>query len=224
MSEFLYTQLELVLRILIAGVCGGLIGYERRNRLKEAGIRTHIIVAFASALMMIVSKYGFDDILGEVGVGLDPSRIASIVVSGVGFLGAGLIFVRNRSISGLTTAAGIWVTAGVGLAVGSGLYFLGLVSTLLLVIVQVLRHKRIKWFKLPTSEQIVIKVCDSSNGINYIQKLFAEDNIEVTNMRVERIEVGCIEVDAYIKLPSGYNVADLMKIFTDNPLIKSVEI
>ena len=101
MDITVFTELEFFFRILIAGICGGLIGYERNNRLKEAGIRTHLIVALAAALIMVVSKYGFSDVTTLKGVALDPSRIAAQSVTGAGFLGAGRIFVRNQTISGL---------------------------------------------------------------------------------------------------------------------------
>lgn len=99
-------QYEFLLRILIAGVLGALIGLERERRSKEAGLRTHFLVAVGSAVIMIISKYGFGDILSEEIV-LDPSRVAAQVVSGIGFLGAGMIIVERASIHGLTTAAGI---------------------------------------------------------------------------------------------------------------------
>ena len=99
-----------VIRIMIAAFCGCLIGYERSSRNKGAGVRTHAILALGSALIMLVSKYGFIDI-NEI----DGSRIAAQIVSGVGFLGAGVIFVKNGNVSGLTTAAGMWATSGVGM-------------------------------------------------------------------------------------------------------------
>ena len=101
--EYILVEFEYVLRIIIAGICGAVIGYERKSRLKEAGVRTHFIVALASALMMIVSKYGFSDLSeGTTGIrGADPARIAAAIVSGVGFLGAGAIFVRKQIIQGL---------------------------------------------------------------------------------------------------------------------------
>ena len=108
-----YTQqLELILRLLVASLCGFAIGYERTNRLKEAGIRTHMIVAVGSALVMIVSKYGFFDVMRLNNVTLDPSRIAAQIVTGIGFLGAGTILVRRSGINGLTTAAGLWGHGG----------------------------------------------------------------------------------------------------------------
>ena len=125
-------ELISILRIVFAGFCGCLVGLERKNRSKEAGIRTHCVVACGAAIIMIVSKYAFFDI-GAIaeGVGfsgeirLDPSRVASTIASGIGFLGAGMIFVHKNTISGLTTAAGIWATSGIGMAIGAGLYFVG---------------------------------------------------------------------------------------------------
>ena len=124
------TQLDWLIRLILAGVCGYAIGYERNSRSKNAGTRTHLIVALSAALMIIVSKYGFMDIISTHGVNLDPSRIAAQIVSGIGFLGAGMIFVHNQSVNGLTTAAGIWATSGIGMAIGSGLYFIGIVLQL----------------------------------------------------------------------------------------------
>lgn len=127
--------MDLLLRIALAGALGGLIGLERQLRAKEAGLRTHILVGLGSAMFMIVSKYGFDDILSQTHIGLDPSRIAAQVVSGMGFLGAGTIIIQKQVVKGLTTAAGLWVTAAIGLVIGSGLYEIGIYGTLLALIV-----------------------------------------------------------------------------------------
>ena len=115
-------ELEYMLRIAIAALCGGIIGFERSRMRKEAGLRTHIIVAVGAALLMVVSKYGFTDILDTPGIRVDGSRVAANVITGISFLGAGVIFVRDVSIKGLTTAAGLWSMAGVGLAIGAGMY------------------------------------------------------------------------------------------------------
>ena len=137
LGNYLNTQFSLVqtleffFRILLAGVFGAAIGFERTRRFKEAGIRTHVIVCTASALMMLVSKYGFVDFPAPGGLfsemrPADPARIAAQVVTGISFLGAGVIFKNGSTVKGLTTAAGIWATAGIGLAVGAGMYWLGL--------------------------------------------------------------------------------------------------
>ncbi|EOS27703.1 hypothetical protein C806_00150 [Lachnospiraceae bacterium 3-1] len=129
-------QLEWMARILLAGVCGGIIGYERESRRKTAGLRTHVIVAVSSALMIILSKYGFQDVTGPY-VRADPSRMASGAVAAIGFLGSGVIFSRNKNISGITTSAGIWATLGVGMAVGAGMYVIGICTTGIVVLVEI---------------------------------------------------------------------------------------
>ncbi len=115
----LSTELDWLLRILVAALCGTAIGYERATQRKSAGIRTHMVVAVASALFMLVSKYGFFDLLSLHDISLDPSRIAAQIVTGISFIGAGTILVRREQISGLTTAAGVWATAAIGMAVGA---------------------------------------------------------------------------------------------------------
>ena len=113
-----------IVRLCVAGLCGTVIGLDREYRVKDAGFRTHFLVALGSALMMIVSQYGFAGVLGEPGVGLDPSRIAAQVVSGIGFIGAGTIIIHRQLVRGLTTAASLWATAGIGLTAGSGMFLL----------------------------------------------------------------------------------------------------
>ena len=118
---------EMVLRLALAGVLGGVIGAEREYRGKVAGTRTHLLVALGSALMLLVSQHGF----GAQG---DPGRVAAQIVSGIGFIGAGAIMVDRKSVHGLTTAAGIWVAAGIGLATAAGLYGLAIATTILALV------------------------------------------------------------------------------------------
>lgn len=122
------------LRLLLAGLMGVCIGLEREYRAKEAGFRTHFLVALGSALMMIVSKYGFYDVLEKDLIRLDPSRVAAQVVSGIGFIGAGTIILQKQIVRGLTTAAGIWATSGIGLVIGAGMYGIGITATVLALI------------------------------------------------------------------------------------------
>ena len=123
MNEFA----EMVLRLALAGVLGGVIGAEREYRGKVAGTRTHLLVALGSALMLLVSRYGFSD-------PGDSGRVAAQIVSGLGFIGAGAIMVDRQSVHGLTTAAGIWVAAGIGMATAAGLYGLAIATTILALI------------------------------------------------------------------------------------------
>ena len=120
---------EFVLRLLAATAMGAAIGLEREYHAKEAGLRTHLLVALGSCLFMILSVYGFDFMLGREHVSFDPSRIAAQVVTGIGFIGAGTIIFQKQVVRGLTTAAGLWVTAAIGLACGNGMYWVALITT-----------------------------------------------------------------------------------------------
>ncbi len=128
------------IRLVVAAILGGVIGFEREWRAKEAGLRTHFLVAMGSALVMVVSKYGFMDMLQPDNTfyagarGADPARIAAQVISGISFLGAGVIVLHKRFIMGLTTAATIWTTAAIGLGVGCGMYVISAVATVLVLI------------------------------------------------------------------------------------------
>jgi putative Mg2+ transporter-C (MgtC) family protein len=127
---------EFILRIFVAALLGGAIGLEREYRAKEAGLRTHFLVALGSAVFMIVSAYGFDGVMNSPEHRWDVSRVAAQVVSGIGFIGAGtIIFHKSENVvRGLTTAAGLWVTAAIGLACGGGLYILSVGSTFLVLV------------------------------------------------------------------------------------------
>ena len=150
-------QWELLVRLLVACICGCVIGVERSFRQKEAGIRTHVILAMASALIMVVSKYGFFDLAGT-NMNADGSRIASNIVTGISFLGAGVIFVRGGSIKGLTTAAGIWATSGIGMAIGAGMYTIGIACTVGMIIIQLLLHKFMPFSENMETNIITIKI------------------------------------------------------------------
>lgn len=130
------SELDFLLRLLCATILGGIIGLEREYRSKEAGFRTHFLVALGSALFMIVSAHGFSDAMYDELHRWDVSRVAAQVVSGIGFIGAGTIIFRKTEnmVSGLTTAAGLWVTAAIGLACGGGMYVLSIGSTLMVLI------------------------------------------------------------------------------------------
>jgi len=125
---------EMALRLVIAAALGSLIGFERERLVWAAGLRTHMLVAVGACLTMIVSAYGFAGVLGPHVI-LDPSRIAAQVITGVGFLGAGSIILRNEVVKGLTTAASLWAVAAIGLAVGGGLYLAAAAATALILFI-----------------------------------------------------------------------------------------
>ena len=126
---------EFIIRLLVATALGAVIGLDREYRTKAAGFRTHVLVASGSALFMLPSVHGFDDLpKDQMTLRMDPARIAAQVVTGIGFIGAGTIIFQKNVVKGLTTAAGLWVTAAVGMACGVGMYVLAIVSTLLVLI------------------------------------------------------------------------------------------
>ena len=156
-SQFTPVQvLDFAGRLLLACLCGAAIGYERSKRFKEAGIRTHIIVCCASALFMLVSKYGLADMITADGAfsygthGTDPARVAAQVVSGISFLCAGVIFKNEGLVKGLTTAAGLWATGIVGLSIGAGFYEGALAGTIAILFCEIVmsrfRFRRYKTF------------------------------------------------------------------------------
>lgn len=172
-------QYELLIRLVIACVLGITIGFERKSRNKIAGVRTHAIVAFGAALIMIVSKYGFGDVPDY-----DASRIASQIVSGIGFLGAGIIFVKyNASVSGLTTAAGIWATSGVGMSIGAGQYFIAISSSILMLVLQELLH-RVKFLSNETCHANIKLTMQNKINVQELEEFLLSKNVEIETVRM----------------------------------------
>lgn len=216
-------QMEFFIRILLAAGIGATIGYERKNRLKEAGVRTHLIVCLGSALIMVVSKYGFMDIANTAGYRVDPARIAAQIVSGIGFLGTGMIFIRKQSVSGLTTAAGVWATAGVGMAIGAGMYILGAVSAVVLIALQVLLRKRHDFFRIPMAETIEFRIHNRPNAIKNLRDVLHENNIEVMNVKIEKVDELTTDIELLAKMPHHFGADQLMILFNDLDYIISIE-
>lgn len=198
---------ELLLRILLSVICGYLIGNERTHQGKQAGIKTHSIVALASCLMMIISQYGFENFYSavnypDVGMRLDPSRVAAQIVSGIGFLGAGMIYVHKNNVTGLTTAAGIWATAGIGMAIGGGMYFISISSTLVIVLAQLFLHKSSKVPHLPKEEKITFVVEDTQDAINILLESLSQNEFEVLKLNYEKLEDELLRVTAKVSYDS----------------------
>lgn len=184
-------NLEFFIRILLAGIMGAVIGLERSGRKKEAGIRTHIIIAITSAVFMILSKYAFldmDDFSGTLGAkGADPSRIASQVVSGISFLCAGVIFRQGKfNIQGLTTAAGMWATASVGMAIGAGMYWMGVLETLLLLVMQIVLHVHPVGNDALHIQEIRLKVTDEAHLEVVLDRLRKQHGGDIMQCDVSR--------------------------------------
>ncbi|MBQ3573781.1 MAG: MgtC/SapB family protein [Clostridia bacterium] len=222
MTELILSTLEYFLRIILAGICGGIIGYERKNRGKGAGIRTHVIVAIASALMMIISKYGFNDLAFGEDFRLDPSRVASQIVSGVGFLGAGMIFIQKQAVKGLTTAAGIWATSGIGMAIGSGLYVIGITTSLVIVVVQLITHKHWQLFHTPNEEVFNITIEDSEEALTYLKNYMSFAGIHITGLSIKKKSDFEIDIEVTAILPIDFDMTQLLDY--DRKYISSLKV
>ncbi len=204
-----------LLRILLSLGLGFCIGFERKLRFKEAGIRTHTIVCAGAALIMVVSKYGFSDIAEY-----DASRVAAQIVSGIGFIGAGMIIYRKMAIYGLTTAAGVWATAGVGMAVGSGLYIVSVGTTILLIAVQCVMHIKCRLFRTKTYWKVRVRFEQTENESETVRELFAADHFE----RIQTVREGEIMVcDATINTDKNFTAQYIAEILKTHPFIRSVE-
>ena len=223
--RFLLTQGDYLLRILLAALCGMVIGYERESRLKMAGIRTHTVVALAAALMVIVSKYGFNDVIVQDSVNLDPSRIASGVVSALGFLGAGIILNRKSGISGVTTAAGIWATLGIGMTIGAGMWTLGVLSTLVLLGFQYFFHKNLRMFKDGNTGHILLHIRKDVDA-EVRQRLTAaltSMNIRISATHLTIYDDATIEANLDVIFPKGFDAENTLTLMANYPEILSIE-
>ncbi len=229
MLEYFLFQGECLLRVILAGVCGGFIGFERKNRGKGAGVRTHLVVAAASALMMIISKYGFSDVsvmlYGAVSeIKLDPSRLAAQIVSGIGFLGAGMIYINRKSPQGLTTAAGIWATSGIGMAIGSGMYIMGLSVTAVLLVAQIILHKNIKFLKGPAEETLKVVVEENSTAVEEVKRSLLDKKIHIESIAIKRREDNLIELFMEVLAEDKIGADEILEIGLNNKFIRKIEL
>ncbi len=217
--------LEFLLRLLLSAGFGLLIGLERSQRQKDAGIRTHLLVAVSSAAFMIVSKYAFADLGEAFGTKTaDPARIAAQVVSGVSFLGAGVIFKdRNSSIKGLTTAAGLWATSAVGLALGAGLYFLGIVLGVFILLSQMVLHRFPIGGDALTSQEMIARVKEGGQGQEAIETMLKRHDAVVEQSNLSR-ESGEMLLRLRYRTKNPLTHEECMALMKDYPDIRQISI
>ncbi|MBR0434899.1 MAG: MgtC/SapB family protein [Lachnospiraceae bacterium] len=218
--------LELILRIVVAGICGAGIGYERSIRYKEAGIRTHIIVCVASALIMIISRFAF--VAGDISMygitfSADSARMAAQVVSGISFLCAGVIFKNGNTIKGLTTAAGIFATAGIGLSLGAGMYILGIIVTVLLMGMQIAMHHFLFGPDAMITQRIKIVAVSSMETRKLIYEYFENFGIKIVEHNVE-VEEDRATISLIVMAPSEIDVDEFTYFLRDRASIISVSV
>ena len=204
--------IEVMARLVIALLAGFIIGFERKMRFKEAGIRTHTIVCIGSALFTMLSIYAF----GKA----DPARIAAQIVPGIGFLGAGMIFYHKETIHGLTTAAGVWVTAAIGMAVGAGWLIIAGVATLIILLIQYVLHMNVKAFHTRRFVKINLVFVDKQGKeCDRIKEFF--NVIRFDKISAKNSEDGILYnvIISTEKVLSGSEMYDFMK---ENPFVISM--
>ncbi|GAB2581371.1 MgtC/SapB family protein [Dyella jejuensis] len=186
--------LEILLRLALAATLGAVIGLNRSRNEWAAGMRTHMLVSVGAALAIIVSAFGFRDVLGQPDVVLDPSRIAAQVVSGVGFLGAGTILFMQREqvVRGLTTAAGLWATASIGLAAGSGLLAAAVIATgliwLILALLKPLERRLLAW-RRREGPKLRLRLADAT-ALGSVEAIVTRQHLPLRKMVLRRQEDG----------------------------------
>ncbi len=217
------TWQEMLTRLLIAALLGGLIGLERERKEWAAGLRTHMMVCVGACLIMIVSAFGFFDILNNDHIALDPSRIAAQVVSGIGFIGAGTImFLKQGTIRGLTTASGLWTVAAIGLAAGSGLYFAaGITTAIALIILWALKPLETKYFKKFGHATLKIAMhFDVAHSV-LIQKLMSNEHLKIQSFSLKKND-NAIELEAIVENMDSPKMNALIQEIKNDPAVKEV--
>lgn len=204
----------MLLDILLSALLGFAIGFERKLRSKEAGIRTHTIVSVGACLMMLISRYGFGS------QPADASRVAAQIVSGISFLGAGIIVYRNHAVKGLTTAAGVWATAAIGMACGARLYLVAGAGCVLLIVLQILFHLPIKIFE--PKRYYILKIVFEETGFERekVKEIFKVDHY--AHLFVER-DGDKLIYKATVNTDKEFESAVLDEIMKSNPYIISIE-
>lgn len=217
---------ELFLRIVVAGLCGAGIGFERSRRYKEAGIRTHIIVCMASSLVMILSRFAF--VAGNISlygspIQADGARLAAQVVSGISFLCAGVIFKNGNTIKGLTTAAGIFATAGIGLSIGAGMYILGVGVTVMIMLIQILMHRFLFGPDAMITQKIRVVAASSPEIRKLLKEYFEIHEIKIVEHSVE-IEEGKATVGLLVMAPEEIDPDEFAEFLKKKTSVMSISV
>lgn len=200
------------LRLVVALILGFAIGYERKMRFKEAGIRTHTIVCLGACLYMLISVFAFK--------GADTSRVAAQIVSGIGFIGAGMIFYHKEMVHGLTTPAGIWATAAIGMTVGAGWYLISLIATILIILVQCIMHLNVKVFHSHRFVKINVIFIDEQGMVSErIKEMF---NVERFNRISAKRDNGILTYSVVISTDKIISASEIHKLLIDNKEIISI--
>ena len=228
-SQFsMLQQLDFCLRLVAACLCGAAIGYQRSKHFKEGGIRTHIIVCCAASLIMVISKYGFVDMtnVGDAALSgtrsADPARVAAQVVSGIGFLGAGVIFKNDGIVKGLSAAACIWATAAIGLAMGAGMWIVGLAATVLVTLLQWMLYHFAAWTDAYATSRLHFTVENGHEFNRSLTEQLDQWKAHPVNSRITRRKDGTTDYDLTIRRRTEISYAEMKDFMESHPEILSV--
>ncbi len=217
-------QLELSGRLIIAAVLGALIGLEREIHQHPAGMRTHLLLALGAAAFTELSMFAFGDVVGRPDVDLDPSRVAAQIVSGIGFLGGGAIIKYGTSIRGLTTAASLWATASVGMAIGGGLLLLGVVATLVMLLSLGPLNYVVERLRLGSASAIRLRLAlKRLEQLGQVSEELRRRRVEIAGIGTQRVAPDRLEVELDVRLPSGARPDDLLAAFGELPDVEVME-
>lgn len=186
-SPWYISDWHITLRLVLALLLGGLIGLEREQNNHAAGLRTHILVCLGATLIMLLSMYGFNAFVNETNVRIDPARLAANVITGIGFLGAGTIVFNGSSISGLTTAASLWVVAAIGLSIGAGFYYPAIISTVMVFIsLYILNKVEKRWLRSRKRTHVIrIEMPDQPGALAAVSAVMARRAIDIRKVNIE---------------------------------------
>ena len=197
MQSQLFIQMEFLFRIIVAGICGAFIGLERKNRLKNAGLKTHLLVALTSALMVVISKYGFFDVITQ-GLSVDASRVAA--------------------------AAGIWATVGVGMALGAGMYFLGISSTLVILFSQFLLHQKFIVSNEYFGERVTVTLLPAEDALERFQTMLSQNKFEMSDIKVKSTGTEAMEVRLVVRIRGLHQIGPLSDLLKKDSQVQSFSI
>ena len=225
MTMGLWVNIVFFLRLILACVCGGAIGIERQQRIKVAGTRTHMVVSLAAALMMVISKYGFTDVVNLSGASWDVSRVAAGIITGIGILGGGIIFIgRQGNVSGITTAVGIWATIGIGMALGAGMYAMGIGTTVIMLFIQWFLHKNLWIVKQPTRAQVCFRFPHGTQDYDKLMERIDYYKMTLYQIKWDKKSNMGPSMKCYVIVPACYGKNEIINIFTAMEEVESFEL
>lgn len=223
--EYMELQGVFFIRIILACICGVVIGIERQHRTKSVGVRTHLMIAIASALMMLVSKYGFLDIIGtQAGVSVDVSRVAAGIITGIGIFGGVIYMGKQGAATGVTTTAGVWVTVGLGMACGAGMYLLAIGTTCIVLVCQYVLHSNLWIVRQPIRLQLVIRFKKGVSEDHKVLDTLTLHQIELRQIRWERKNGNFLELKCLATIPNKMNREEAIRFLLSMQEIGMIEI